>query len=113
MVRGDGWSELFWTAFRQSRNPMVLLDDLRLVVDANGALLSLVGHARADLIGTPGYRLVVGGPSHPAREWAARLAVGHFTGETELLCANGGTATVQWGAHAEVVTGAATPCSSR
>ena len=41
---------------------------------------------------------------HP-REWAERLAVGHFTGETELLCADGGSVVVQWGVDTEVVTG--------
>ena len=55
MVDRSGWSELFVTAFRQSRSPMVLLDDPRLVVDANGALLRLLGHARGDVIGKPGY----------------------------------------------------------
>jgi len=34
---------------------MVLFDDPRLVVDANGALLRLLGHARGDVIGKPGY----------------------------------------------------------
>jgi len=104
-VGGHGLSELFWAAFKQSRSPMVLLDDPRLVVDANGAFFRLVGHARADVVGKPGYRLVVGGPLLSSREWAARLAVGHFTGETELVCANGGTVGVQWGADTEVVTG--------
>jgi DNA-binding CsgD family transcriptional regulator len=104
MVDRSGWSELFVTAFRQSRNPMVLLDDPRLVVDANGALLRLLGHARGDVIGKPGYGLVVGGPLLSGQEWAARLGVGHFTGETELVCAGGETVVVQWGAHAEVVT---------
>jgi DNA-binding CsgD family transcriptional regulator len=105
MVHQGGLSDLFWAAFKQSRNPMVLLDDPRLVVDANGALLSLVGHTRRDLIGTPGYRLVVGGPLFSAQEWAARLAIGHFTGETELACGGGERVVVQWGAQAEVVTG--------
>jgi len=97
MVDRSGWSELFVTAFRQSRNPMVLLDDPRLVVDANGALLRLLGHARGDVIGKPGYGLVVGGPLLSGQEWAARLGVGHFTGETELVCAGGETVVVQWG----------------
>ena len=84
---------------------MVLLDDPRVVVDANGALLKLVGHARGAVVGTPGYRLVRGGPLLSPREWAARLAVGHFTGETELLCAGDSNVVVQWGAQVEVVTG--------
>jgi PAS domain S-box-containing protein len=105
MSREGDWSELFGAAFKQSRNPMALLDDPRLVVDANDALLRLIGYARDDLLGKPGYRLVVGGPQLSPREWAARLAFGHFTGETELLCANGDTIAVQWGADIEVVTG--------
>lgn len=84
---------------------MVLLDDPRVVVDANGALLKLVGHDRGVVVGMPGYRLVSGGPLLSNREWAARLAVGHFTGETELLCAGGNNVGVQWGAEVEVVTG--------
>jgi hypothetical protein len=33
----DGWPGLFSAAFLQSRNPMVLVDDQRMHVDANGA----------------------------------------------------------------------------
>lgn len=105
MSREGGLPELFWAAFKQSRSPMVLLDDARLVVDANGAFLELVGYARDDLLGQPGYRFVVGGPQLSSGEWAARLTFGHFTGETELLCANGDVVAVQWGADIEVVTG--------
>jgi PAS domain S-box-containing protein len=105
MVRQDGWSELFWAAFKQSRNPMVVLDDRRLVVEVNGAFLKLVGYARDDLIGKPGYRFVVGGPTLSPREWAERLAVGHFTGETELLSADGSGVAVQWGVDTKLVTG--------
>jgi PAS domain S-box-containing protein len=105
MVRQDGWSELFWAAFKQSHNPMVLLDDPRRVVDANGAFLELVGYRREDVVGKPGYLFVVGGPRLSPREWSARLAVGHFSGETELLCADGSSVVVQWGATTEVLTG--------
>ena len=51
---------------------MVLLDDPRVVVDANGALLKLVGHDRGVVVGMPGYRLVRDGPLLSNREWAAR-----------------------------------------
>ena len=105
MVGDEGWPRLFWAAFRQSGNPMVLLDDVRLIADANDAFLSLVGYARDEVIGQPGYRFVLGGPVLSAQEWTAGVAVGHFTGETELLCANGDTVMVQWGADTELVTG--------
>jgi PAS domain S-box-containing protein len=103
--RQDRPPELFWAAFKQSRNPMVLLDHPRRIVEANGAFLNLVGYARDDLVGKPGYGFVVGGPTLSPREWAEKLAVGHFTGETELICADGSTIAVQWGVDEGVVTG--------
>jgi DNA-binding CsgD family transcriptional regulator len=103
-VREDGLSELFWAAFTQSRNPMVLLDDPRLVVDVNRAFLALTGDQRDDVIGRPASSLVVGGPVYSPEEWATRLAIGHFTGETELRCGGGDSVVVQWGVDVEVVT---------
>src|SRR4051794_29392336 len=105
MVRQEGWSELFWVAFKQSRNPMVLLDVPRHVVDVNGAFLNLSGYARADMIGKPAHGFVVGGPLFSPREWAERLAVRHFTGEMEVACADDSSVVAQWGAHTELVTG--------
>jgi PAS domain S-box-containing protein len=105
MVRQGGLSELFWAAFKQSRNPMVLLDQPRRIIEANGAFLKLLGYTRDDLVGKPGYRFVVGGPTLSPREWTERLAAGHFTGETELLRADGSSVVVQWGVDTEGVTG--------
>ncbi|MGH3668886.1 MAG: PAS domain S-box protein, partial [Acidimicrobiia bacterium] len=105
MVHQGGLPELFWAAFKQSRNPMVLLDQPRRIVEVNGAFLKLLGYARNDLVGKPGHRFVVGGPALSAREWAEGLAVGHFTGETELLRADGSSVVVQWGVDTEGVTG--------
>jgi PAS domain S-box-containing protein len=62
MPLNDGWSGLFETAFRQSRNAMVLVDEQRLQVDANGAYLRLLGYERAALLGRPIYRFVAHGP---------------------------------------------------
>lgn len=105
MIRQEGWAELFWAAFKQSRNPMLLLDDPRLVVDANDAFLALTGDRRQDVIGRPASSLVEGGPVLSSEEWVTRLAVGHFTGDTELRCVGGDSVLVQWGAHVEIVTG--------
>jgi PAS domain S-box-containing protein len=105
MARPDGLSALFSAAFKQSRNPMLLLDARRRLIDVNGAYLKLVGHRRDAIIGQPMYRFVVGGPRLSPAEWAAALAKGHFTGETELFTADEDTVAVQWAATTEVVTG--------
>jgi PAS domain S-box-containing protein len=101
----NGWSGFFETAFRQSRNAMVLVDDRRIHVDVNGAYLNLLGYPRGRLIGEPLYRFVAESSRYSGEEWAAALAVGRFTGEADMICADGSRASVQWGASAEVVTG--------
>jgi PAS domain S-box-containing protein len=93
------------TAFTQSRNAMVLLDDARRVVDANGAYLQLLRYRRDEIIGEPMYRFVVDGPAVSPEEWQAALSEGRFTGEAELHAADGSTVAVQWAATTELVTG--------
>jgi DNA-binding CsgD family transcriptional regulator len=101
----NGWSGFFETAFKQSRNAMVLVDDRRIQVDVNGAYLKRLGSPRGRIIGEPLYRFVAEPSRASGEEWAAALAVGEFTGETEMICADGSNVGVQWGANAEVVTG--------
>jgi PAS domain S-box-containing protein len=104
MSPGD-WSTLFRAAFRDSRNAMVLVGEDRRVVDVNGAFLQLLGHPRLDVAGRPIWEFVAGGPLMKPREWAAALARRRFTGEAEMLRADGSTVHVQWGATTEVITG--------
>ena len=105
MARSDGWSGLFATAFAQSRNPMALVDERRVFLDVNGALLQLLGHRRAALVGRPIFEHVADGPIMSPREWATALAQGEFTGDAEMRCADGTTTSVQWAVATEVVTG--------
>jgi PAS domain S-box-containing protein len=105
MTRQDGWSALFWSAFKGSRNAMVLLDDHRRHVEVNGAYLKLLGYPRDELMGRPVWELVVGGPQLSQREWDATIARGEFSGEAALVRVDGTTVTVQYAGHTEVVTG--------
>jgi PAS domain S-box-containing protein len=104
MAGQEGWAGLFAGAFKDSRNAMVLLDDQRRHVDVNGAYLAQLGYSRERLIGAPVYEFVVGGPISD-KEWNAAISRGGFTGEGELLAADGRTVGVQYAAHTEVVTG--------
>ena len=105
MPPDDGWSGLFSAAFRQSKNAMVLADDRRTIVDVNGSLVALIGRSRQDLLGHRIFEFVDGGPVFSDTEWDAALAEGRFTGEAALMCADGGTVAVQWGASTEMATG--------
>jgi PAS domain S-box-containing protein len=97
--------ELFTAAFRQSKNAMVLVDDRRRLVDVNGAYIGLLGYERRAIIGRPIYRYVAGGPLLSPSEWTTALEAGRFSGEGDLLCADGSRAAVQWASTTEVVTG--------
>ena len=105
MTASQDWISLFRSAFRQSRNAMVLVDASRNVVDVNGAFLQLSGYKRADLLGEQTHRLVAGGPVLTPREWSARLAKQHFEGDIGLVCADGTIVLSHWGATVARVTG--------
>lgn len=105
MPSDNGWSSLFSTAFRQSRNAMALVDGDRRHVDVNGAYLNLLGYKSDDLLGRPVREFIAGGPLVSDAEWAASLAARHFNGEAAMVCRDGSQVTVQWGATTEVVTG--------
>jgi PAS domain S-box-containing protein len=106
-VQADaGWPALFRSAFRQSRNPMALVDEQRRHVDINGAYLTLLGYGAETLIGRPVSELVVGGPQMTEEEWhVAITTTTRATGEAELRCAGGRTVGVQFAATIEIVTG--------
>src|SRR4051794_8807635 len=103
--RGDGWSGLFWSAFRQSRTAMALVDAERLVVEVNGNFLALLGYRRDDMIGRPIWDLVIGGPLLSPAQWHAALVAGGLTGKAALRHADGTEVAVHWAGSTEVVTG--------
>src|SRR3954447_3975568 len=105
MAPPDALSGLFWTAFRRSRNAMVLLDGERRIAEVNPAMVALLGYTRDQLIGRPVHEFVVGGPMLTLEQWDSLLSLGDFTGEGDVMLADGGKVSVQYAAHTEVVTG--------
>jgi DNA-binding CsgD family transcriptional regulator len=104
-AEGSGWASLFWQAFKQSRNAMMLLDERRCIIDVNGACVRLIQHRRAELLGYPAHKLIRDGPLFSAAQWRELLAKPQFTGSAELIHADGGRVTVDFAGHPEVVTG--------
>src|SRR3954470_11826274 len=104
-TRTAGWAGLFQAAFTQPRNSMTLVDDQRRHVEVNGALLSLLGYRRDDLVGRPMYNIVAGGPLVSPREWDRLLGERRFGGEAGLLTADGAVVGIQFGGTPEVITG--------
>ena len=101
----DGWAALFASAFRQSKNPMVLVDDERRIVEPNAAFLRMLDRKRDALVGHHLYEFVVGGPIATPAQWRDWLARGHFTGTATLMRADGSHIAVQWAGHTEIATG--------
>ena len=101
----DGWSALFTTAFKQSKNPMALVDEDRRHVDANAAYLRLLGRSRDQVVGTHLWDFVAGGPLFTPSQWKAALAAHRFHGEADVICADGNHVSVQWAGATEVATG--------
>jgi PAS domain S-box-containing protein len=105
MPNAPGWPTLFESAFRQSRNAMVLVDEQRRIVDVNAAMVQLGGRLPPRMLGRRLFEIVVGGPIAGEAQWRSWLAAGRFTGEAMLRHADGSPVAVQWAATTEVVAG--------
>ena len=101
----DGWAALFASAFRQSKNPMVLVDDERRIVEPNAAFIRMLDRRRDDLVGHHLYEFIAGGPIATDAEWRDWLAQGNFSGTADLVAKDGSEIAVQWAGHTEVATG--------
>jgi len=84
---------------------MILADDQRRIVDANGALIKMIGYPRKEVLGKHLWDFVVGGPLLNPEEWAKELALQRFDGEASMIGADGNVTVVLWGATSELVTG--------
>ena len=105
MAHANGWPALFSSAFQQSRNAMLLVNEHRRIVDANAACLRLLGRRADELRQRPVWELVVDGPLSTEDEWREQIATRRFSGEAQLRRADGSGVLVQWGATTEIVTG--------
>jgi PAS domain S-box-containing protein len=104
-MTGSNWQSMFGMAFRSSRNAMVLVDEQRRILDANGALVKLVGYKRSEILGRQVWDFVASGPLLSQEQWGDELANREFSGEASVVAKDGTVTAIQWGAVTEVVTG--------
>ncbi len=103
---GAGWEQLFWLVFKRTSNPVVLLDDQRLIVEVNDAGLALFGGERDQLVGSsiadsirPTER------DRAGQEWGAFQKTGEYSGTRALLRADGSEVQIQFAARLAFVGG--------
>jgi PAS domain S-box-containing protein len=93
----DGWESLFRTALHNARNPMVLVDEDRRIIDVNPPAEALTGFARRQLIGRLADEFFA---EHEragfAREWRELVPRGEGNAEREMLCADGGRVMIRY-----------------
>src|SRR5215218_1739779 len=103
-MAGEGWPALFATAFRQSKNPMALVDEDRRHLDVNPAYLRLLARPRDEVVGRHLWSFVAGSAQFTPAQWKRALAAHRFHGEAELIRGDGTHIGVQWAGATEVVT---------
>ncbi|HYB22245.1 MAG TPA: LuxR C-terminal-related transcriptional regulator [Solirubrobacteraceae bacterium] len=96
----EGWEALFWLVFERSSNPIILLDDARLILDVNAAALALFDYERDEVLGTSIIERIA--PSErfrAAREWQDLLRSGSYSGSRAMLRADGSAVPISFAAR--------------
>jgi PAS domain S-box-containing protein len=92
----EAWESLFWSLFERSTNPVALVDEQRVVIEANGAMCQLLGLAHDELVGTKSDDFLAGDETGFAAEWRELWEVGGVNGERAVLAAGGSRVRVQY-----------------
>jgi PAS domain S-box-containing protein len=101
---GAGWERLFWLVFERTSNPIVLLDDQRLIVEVNAAGVALFGGERERLIG-----MSIADSIRPAERelaaqvWQVFLKSGEYSGKRALVRADGSEVQIEFAARLTTV----------
>jgi PAS domain S-box-containing protein len=97
---------LFWLAFENSRNPMLLLDQNRITVAINDAATGAFGRTADEVVGSRGDLFIApSGWKRIEADWRVVLRVGRHFISQEVVRADGRHVWVEFAAHREVVTG--------
>jgi PAS domain S-box-containing protein len=102
--RPSGWEPAFWAVFERTRNAMTLLDEERRVVDANSAMIDLLGYTREEMVGRSIFEFIPRSEHAAAdRAWFQFRAAGEQTMHRTLLRKDGRKVGIQYaGVHTEL-----------
>ena len=102
----DGYGPVFWTAFRRSSNPMMLIDLERRIVAANDAGAQLTGRPPEALVGLP-FADLLDDPTESMDDeaWHERVVAGESYGHRCIRRADGSTVIVDFAMRAARVDG--------
>ena len=101
-----GWEGLFWLVFERSTNALILLDELRDIVEANEAALRLFGRTRGDFVGASVVASIRPADRPKADEqWKRFLVSGEYSGSRVLVRGDGGEVPAHFAARLESVAG--------
>jgi PAS domain-containing protein len=97
---GEDSEQLFWAVFERSTNPVVLLDERRVVVSVNAAMCDMLGASRNELVGAPAEHFAA---SHELTnmdaQWRAFWNSGSWHNERILLGPGGARLRFQFAAQ--------------
>src|SRR5436309_10076847 len=101
-----GWERFFWAVFNKSTNPMSLLDEQRVRVAVNAALCEFLQRPRAALVGGRIDEIVRPNELKSlAAEWDRFMRVGDWTGDREVIRADGVAIRAQYAGRAAEIDG--------
>jgi PAS domain S-box-containing protein len=93
----EAWEQFFWSVFETSTNPLMLLDEQRLVLEVNDAACELFGVSREEFVGTTAD--VLSTPAELSTVEAEWERFGHdepWSGVRTLISASGDPVRVQY-----------------
>jgi PAS domain S-box-containing protein len=92
-----GWEALFWTVFRRSKSPILLLDERRAILELNDPAAELIGEVREALLGSElAERFPPAEQDSATRDWHELLRVGDRLGTRGIVRPDGSTVEVEW-----------------
>jgi PAS domain S-box-containing protein len=101
-----GWERLFWLVFERTSNPVLLLDEQRVLVDVNAAAAELLGRDRKELIGSSVIDSIRPSERERAgREWQEFLRSEEYSGARDLIRPDGSEVQVDFAARMAPVGG--------